>query len=64
MTMCGSVRNDLGMADDQFKFLTTEEFRRLPVEQKVAYLERAIEAINRLKREIPNPPEQGKQKRK
>ena len=64
MTLCGSTRTIVGMKDDQFKFLSTEEFRRLTVEQKVAYVERAIAAINKLKSEMPKPRERRKQKRK
>jgi len=35
------------MADEPFRFLTTEEFNLLPQAQKVLYLGNAVQALNK-----------------
>jgi hypothetical protein len=54
-----------GMPREPFKFLSTDEFERLTLDEKVSYVQRAIEAINKLHRKVTGDrSERRKRKRK
>jgi hypothetical protein len=65
MTLCAGVRKDRGMPREPFKFLNTDEFERLTLDEKISYVQRAIRAINRMhKKAAKDQGERRKRKRK